>query len=73
MVGRETWVERDAEEPALACGRNRQRDERRREERAVLDDAELPGLLGDEQPAVRRELHGRRAGQTIGDQGFGET
>ena len=48
-------IQRDAEQSALAGEVHRQRDERRREEDAVLDDAQLPGLLGTEQPAVRRE------------------
>src|SRR5262249_39130344 len=53
-------VEGDVEEPLLAAARHFRRDveERVREQRAVLDDADPAGLLDDEDP--RRVEPGRR-------------
>ena len=62
-AGLEIGVERNAEQPALAGGIDPHRQKRRREQRAVLDDAELAALLRDEEAPVRRELHRRRVGR----------
>src|SRR5690606_25195018 len=69
-VGRVVRVECDAEQPALAAARHLGHDvqERRRQELAVLNDPDAPGLLDDEQPRVTRrrgEVNG--VGEAGGD------
>ena len=59
LVRGEVRIERHAQEPALAGRIDGQADEGRREQRSVLDDAQLPALLRHEQPPVGSELHGR--------------
>ena len=72
MIGRERRIERDAEQAALAGRVDGHGQERRRQQRAVLDHAQAAALLTDEQAAVRRELHRRRARQAARDQRFAE-
>ena len=60
MVGRELRVDGDAEQAALALGTDAGRQVERGvgHQRAALGDAQLPGLGGDQQPAVRGEGEG---------------
>ena len=72
LVAVERRIERDAEDSALADGVDRQREKRLVQQRAVLDDADLPGLEAHEQPAVRRKRHRGRIGQAADDQALRE-
>jgi hypothetical protein len=71
-VRAEVRIERDAEQAALAHGIDADRDERCRQQDTVLDDAKLTILLADEDPAIRREGHGCRAGDPARDKRLGE-
>ena len=66
-IDRESRIERDAEQTPLACGADRQRHERRRQQRSVLDDAQRSALLADEQPAIGRKRHCGGSIQAPGD------
>ena len=72
LVGREVRIEGDAEQAALADGVDGECKKRRRQQRAVLDDAQPAALLGDEEAAVGRELHRGRTRQAARDERFGE-
>ena len=72
LVGHEVGIERDAEEPSLSGGVDRQRKERSREQSAILDHPQVAALLAHEHPAVRSDRHRRRAGET-GDKRLGES
>lgn len=68
----EIGIESHAEQSALTRGVHIKGDEWRREQRAILDHAKLPGLLTDENPSVWSNGRRRWSGQTTGDQGFRE-
>ncbi|MDQ4105990.1 MAG: hypothetical protein M3157_02295 [Actinomycetota bacterium] len=57
-----TGVERHPEQAPLPAGVGVHLQKRPGQEPTFLDHARLPGLLGDEDPAVRRERQGRRTG-----------
>ena len=73
LIGRELRIEGDAEQAALADGADGDRQERRRQQDAVLDDAKAAALLRHEQTPVGRELHGGRTGQAARDERFAES
>ena len=62
-VGRERRMQGDADQSALARRVDRDGRERRRQQRAVLDDAQRPALLGDEETSVGRLRERGRARQ----------
>ena len=64
-VGLEVRVEGDPEQPAFPRGIHRDREERRGEQRPVLDHAQLAALLADEETTVRSELHRGRVGRQL--------
>ena len=69
LVGREVRIEGHTQEATFPGGIHRHADEWRRKERSVLDDAQLPGLIGHKEPAIGRKLHGRRRrGQAVHEQ-----
>ena len=66
LVLRELRVDGDFEQPALPDREHLGRPgHRRRVERAAADDAQLPGLLGDEHVAVRQEREAPRRRQPL--------
>ena len=62
-VGRERRMQGDADQSALAGRVDGDGRERRRQQRAVLDDAQRPALLGDEETPVGRLRERGRARQ----------
>ncbi len=72
LVRREVGIKGDAQEPALAGGIHGDGDERRGQQRAVLDDPELAALLRHEDPPVRGEGHGGGIADPGGDPGLRE-
>ena len=71
-VAGEGRVEGDPDQAPLAGGIHRQREERRGQQRPVLDDAHAPRLLADEDAAVGRDRHRGRAGDAAGDEHLGK-
>ena len=72
LIALKRGIERHAKEASLTHVVDRQRHERRGQQRASLDHAEVAALFGDEQPPVRGELHGRRTREPGRDQHLAE-
>ena len=73
VIHRERRVEGHAEEAALARRVDGYRQERRRQQRTVLDHAQASALLAHEQAPVRRKLHGRWTCEAAGHLRLGES
>src|SRR5882724_12443607 len=57
LVRTEIRIEGHSEQSSFAIGVDRQRNKRRREKRAILNDPELAGFDTNEEPSVVREGH----------------
>ncbi len=62
-IRREIRIERDAQKAALSARIDGDGQERGRQQRAILDDTQLPALLAHEQAAIRSERHRGRIRQ----------
>ena len=70
VVGVEVGVERHSQQPTLPCGVDVQMEERRRQHRAVLDNAKITPLGGNEDAAIGGTRHGRRTAEAAGHKRF---
>jgi hypothetical protein len=67
-VGGKIRIEGDPEQSALAICTGWYGDKRSGQEDTVLDDAELAPLEANEEPAIRRKIHRRRAASQVGSE-----